>query len=37
MSDIWAGGHYPSKGRGERAAWFKDCDDNLLGLGQIVP
>jgi catechol 2,3-dioxygenase-like lactoylglutathione lyase family enzyme len=28
-------GHYPSKGgKGERAAWFRDSEGNLLGLGQ---
>ena len=27
--------NYPSKGgRGERAAWFRDLDGNLFGLGQ---
>ncbi|MBB4771947.1 VOC family protein [Actinomadura livida] len=30
-------GNYPSKGRGERAAWFRDSEDNLLGIGEIVP
>src|SRR5262245_36307769 len=30
-------GNYPSKGVGERAAWFKDSEGNLLGLGQPVP
>src|SRR5215831_10424559 len=30
-------GNYPSKGMGERAAWFKDSEGNLLGLGQPVP
>jgi catechol 2,3-dioxygenase-like lactoylglutathione lyase family enzyme len=30
-------GNYPSKGaRGERAAWFRDSEGNLLGLGQLV-
>jgi catechol 2,3-dioxygenase-like lactoylglutathione lyase family enzyme len=29
-------GNYPSKGRGERAAWFRDCEGNLLGLGQPI-
>jgi len=29
-------GNYPSKGVGERAAWFKDSEGNLLGLGQPV-
>jgi catechol 2,3-dioxygenase-like lactoylglutathione lyase family enzyme/ketosteroid isomerase-like protein len=27
-------GNYPSKGIGERAAWFKDSEGNLLGIGQ---
>ncbi|GAB2785798.1 VOC family protein [Amycolatopsis magusensis] len=30
-------GNYPSKGRGERAAWFRDSEGNMLGVGQIVP
>lgn len=29
-------GNYPSKGIGERGAWFKDSEGNLLGLGQPV-
>ena len=29
-------GNYPSKGRGERAAWFRDTEGNLLGIGQAV-
>jgi predicted enzyme related to lactoylglutathione lyase len=30
-------GHYPSSGaRGERAAWFRDSEGNLIGLGQLV-
>jgi catechol 2,3-dioxygenase-like lactoylglutathione lyase family enzyme len=29
-------GNYPSKGRGERAAWFRDSEGNLLGVGQVV-
>ena len=29
-------GNYPSKGRGERAAWFRDCEGNMLGVGQVV-
>lgn len=30
-------GHYPSRGAiGERAAWFKDSEGNLLGIGQPV-
>jgi catechol 2,3-dioxygenase-like lactoylglutathione lyase family enzyme len=27
-------GNYPSKGVGERGAWFSDSEGNLLGLGQ---
>jgi catechol 2,3-dioxygenase-like lactoylglutathione lyase family enzyme len=30
-------GNYPSKGVGERAAWFRDSEGNLLGLGQPIP
>ncbi|MFF0160660.1 VOC family protein [Streptomyces sp. NPDC005263] len=31
-------GNYPSKGaRGERAAWFRDSEGNLLGIGEPVP
>lgn len=31
-------GNYPSKGgRGELAAWFRDSEGNLLGLGQPLP
>jgi catechol 2,3-dioxygenase-like lactoylglutathione lyase family enzyme len=30
-------GNYPSKGaRGERAAWFRDSEGNMLGIGQRV-
>jgi catechol 2,3-dioxygenase-like lactoylglutathione lyase family enzyme len=29
-------GNYPSKGRGERGAWFHDSEGNLLGIGQPV-
>ena len=29
-------GNYPSKGIGERAAWFRDSEGNLLGIGQPV-
>jgi catechol 2,3-dioxygenase-like lactoylglutathione lyase family enzyme len=30
-------GNYPSKGgKGERAAWFRDCEGNLLGIGQPI-
>jgi catechol 2,3-dioxygenase-like lactoylglutathione lyase family enzyme len=29
-------GNYPSAGIGERAAWFRDSEGNLLGIGQAV-
>jgi catechol 2,3-dioxygenase-like lactoylglutathione lyase family enzyme len=29
-------GNYPSKGIGERGAWFRDSEGNLLGLGEPV-
>jgi len=30
-------GHYPSRGGiGERAAWFRDSEGNLLGIGQPI-
>ena len=29
-------GNYPSKGSGERGAWFRDSEGNLLGIGQPV-
>jgi catechol 2,3-dioxygenase-like lactoylglutathione lyase family enzyme len=29
-------GNYPSKGVGERGAWFRDSEGNLLSLGQPV-
>ncbi|HEX8857469.1 MAG TPA: VOC family protein [Thermoleophilaceae bacterium] len=29
-------GNYPSKGAGERAAWFRDSEGNMLGIGQPV-
>jgi hypothetical protein len=29
-------GNYPSKGIGERAAWFRDSEGNLLGIGQPI-
>jgi catechol 2,3-dioxygenase-like lactoylglutathione lyase family enzyme len=28
--------NYPSKGVGERAAWFKDSEGNLLAIGQAI-
>jgi catechol 2,3-dioxygenase-like lactoylglutathione lyase family enzyme len=27
-------GNYPSKGVGDKGAWFKDSEGNLLGIGQ---
>jgi catechol 2,3-dioxygenase-like lactoylglutathione lyase family enzyme len=30
-------GNYPSKGSGERGAWFRDSEGNMLGIGQPVP
>jgi len=30
------GGNYASKGTGERGAWFRDSEGNLLGIGQPV-
>jgi hypothetical protein len=30
-------GNYPSKGTGERAAWFRDSERKLLAIGQTVP
>ena len=31
-------GNYPSTGsRGERAAWFRDSEGNLIGVGQPIP
>jgi len=27
-------GQYPSKGIGEYGAWFRDCEGNLIGVGQ---
>jgi catechol 2,3-dioxygenase-like lactoylglutathione lyase family enzyme len=29
-------GNYPSKGRGERAAWFRDSEGNMLGIAEVV-
>jgi hypothetical protein len=30
-------GNYPSKGGvGERAAWFRDSEGNLIGIGQPI-
>jgi catechol 2,3-dioxygenase-like lactoylglutathione lyase family enzyme len=30
-------GNYPSKGTGERGAWFYDSEGNLIGIGQPIP
>ena len=30
-------GNYPSKGSGEKAAWFRDSEGNMLGIGEPVP
>jgi catechol 2,3-dioxygenase-like lactoylglutathione lyase family enzyme len=29
-------GNYPSKGKGERAAWFRDSEGNMLGISQMI-
>jgi predicted enzyme related to lactoylglutathione lyase len=29
-------GNYPSKGRGERGAWFRDSEGNMLSIGQPI-
>jgi hypothetical protein len=29
-------GQYPSKGSGERSAWFRDSEGNMLGIGEPV-
>src|SRR5919202_3039059 len=29
-------GNYPSKGTGERGAWFRDSEGNVLGLAQAT-
>lgn len=29
-------GNYPSVGTGERAAWFRDSEGNLLGIGEPI-
>ena len=29
-------GNYPSKGRADRGAWFRDSEGNMLGIGQPV-
>jgi catechol 2,3-dioxygenase-like lactoylglutathione lyase family enzyme len=30
-------GNYPSKGSAERAAWFRDSEGNMLGIGEPIP
>lgn len=30
-------GNYPSRGTGERAAWFRDSEGNMLGISQPIP
>ena len=30
-------GQYPSKGSGERGAWFRDSEGNMLGIGEPGP
>ncbi|MGW5717534.1 VOC family protein [Amycolatopsis sp. NPDC003865] len=30
-------GNYPSKGSGERAAWFRDSEGNMLGIAEVTP
>ena len=30
-------GNYPSRGSGETAAWFRDSEGNMLGIGQPTP
>ena len=29
-------GNYPSKGVGERGAWLRDSEGNLIGIGQAI-
>jgi catechol 2,3-dioxygenase-like lactoylglutathione lyase family enzyme len=29
-------GNYPSRGSGEKAAWFRDSEGNMLGIGQPI-
>jgi catechol 2,3-dioxygenase-like lactoylglutathione lyase family enzyme len=29
-------GNYPSKGKAERGAWFRDSEGNMLGIGQVI-
>jgi catechol 2,3-dioxygenase-like lactoylglutathione lyase family enzyme len=30
-------GNYPSRGSGEKGAWFRDSEGNMLGIGQPIP
>ena len=30
-------GNYPSKGSGERAAWLRDSEGNIIGIAELVP
>jgi catechol 2,3-dioxygenase-like lactoylglutathione lyase family enzyme len=30
-------GNYPSRGSGEKAAWFRDSEGNMLGFGEPIP
>jgi catechol 2,3-dioxygenase-like lactoylglutathione lyase family enzyme len=30
-------GNYASKGSGEKAAWFRDSEGNMLGIGEPIP
>jgi catechol 2,3-dioxygenase-like lactoylglutathione lyase family enzyme len=30
-------GNYPSKGSGERAAWFRDSEGNMIGISELTP
>jgi catechol 2,3-dioxygenase-like lactoylglutathione lyase family enzyme len=30
-------GNYPSKGTGERGAWFRDSEGNMISMGQALP
>jgi catechol 2,3-dioxygenase-like lactoylglutathione lyase family enzyme len=29
-------GNYPSKGSGEKGAWFRDSEGNMLGIGEAI-
>ena len=30
-------GNYPSKGTGEKGAWFRDSEGNMLAIGEPIP